>query len=214
MNRRIALKKIGISLGTITVTPTVISMFQSCQTQIDWSPSFFSNEQFEFISEMLDIILPKTSGLPGAKDLNVSRFIDTYANLSMDIKTKSIITTSLDVLIKNTLDKFSKSKVNKLNSENIESQLKKFLLADENKTNEWSNLSNSYWRKLSKNETAIKPEEALSYISIVSIREWGMMGFRYSEFIGEKVLPYRPIPGEQKGCVDLESATEGLVWSI
>tara|TARA_B100000780_G_scaffold278005_1_gene250185 strand:- start:998 stop:1642 length:645 start_codon:yes stop_codon:yes gene_type:complete len=214
MNRRIALKKIGISLGTITLTPTIISMFQGCQTQIDWSPSFFSKDQIQFISDMLDIVLPKTTDLPGAKELNVSRFIDTYANLSMDEKTKFRVNNTLNSLIKNTLNQFSKSKVSKLTSENYKSQLNKFLFAEENKTNEWNNLANNYWLKSSKNEIISEPEEALSYISTLSIREWGVMGFRYSEFIGEKVLPYRPIPGEQKGCVDLQSTTEGLIWSI
>jgi hypothetical protein len=27
-------------------------------------------------------------------------------------------------------------------------------------------------------------------------------------------LIYRPIPGEQKGCVDLEEATGGRAWTI
>ncbi len=88
MNRRNALKNIGFSVGSLTVTPALASIFNSCQSEIDWKPSFFSKDQIQFISDMLDIVLPKTTDLPGAKELNVSRFIDTYANLSMDEKTK------------------------------------------------------------------------------------------------------------------------------
>ena len=38
--------------------------------------------------------------------------------------------------------------------------------------------------------------------------------FKTNEFIGEEVLAYAPIPGEQKGCVDLMEATGGKAWSL
>jgi len=32
--------------------------------------------------------------------------------------------------------------------------------------------------------------------------------------LAENVLVFRPIPGEQKGCVDLKEATNGRAWTI
>ena len=32
--------------------------------------------------------------------------------------------------------------------------------------------------------------------------------------IGKNILVYRPIPGEQRGCVDLIETTNGRVWTI
>ena len=39
-------------------------------------------------------------------------------------------------------------------------------------------------------------------------------GTKVIEYIGEKVLAYDPVPGQQKGCVDLIEATGGKSWSI
>ena len=38
--------------------------------------------------------------------------------------------------------------------------------------------------------------------------------FKTNEYIGENVLAYIPIPGEQKGCVDLMEATGGKAYSL
>ena len=56
--------------------------------------------------------------------------------------------------------------------------------------------------------------EALSFNFINTIRQLTITAFKGSEYIGENVLIYRPIPGEQKGCVDLEETTGGRAWSI
>ena len=52
-------------------------------------------------------------------------------------------------------------------------------------------------------------------ISIFTIRNWAISAYRYNnEFIAKNVLDFRPIPGEQKGCVDLQETTGGLVWAV
>ena len=46
------------------------------------------------------------------------------------------------------------------------------------------------------------------------LRSLTVNAFKTNEFIGEQVLAYAPIPGEQKGCVDLMEATGGKAWSL
>ena len=54
MERRKALKSIGLSFGSMTLTPTLVSVFQSCQSDPDWTPRFFSSDQLEIVSKFLE----------------------------------------------------------------------------------------------------------------------------------------------------------------
>ena len=44
MKRRQALKSLGLSLGTITITPSILGLLQSCQNNPDWNPVFFEKK--------------------------------------------------------------------------------------------------------------------------------------------------------------------------
>ena len=73
MNRRKAIKKIGLSFGSMTLTPSLVSLFQSCQSETDWTPRFFSSDQLEIVSKFLEIIIPETKDIPGAAELKLIR---------------------------------------------------------------------------------------------------------------------------------------------
>jgi hypothetical protein len=78
MERREAITKALLALGCTISVPTVISIFDSCNSKAtDWQPQFFSRQQAAFISELSETILPKTK-TPGAKDLMLDRFIDQF----------------------------------------------------------------------------------------------------------------------------------------
>ena len=40
MDRRELLKKLGLGTGIVTITPVTLSLFQSCQNDLDWNPVF------------------------------------------------------------------------------------------------------------------------------------------------------------------------------
>jgi hypothetical protein len=212
MERRKALKNIGISLGSMTLTPSLVTVFQSCQSETDWTPRFFSLDQNKIVSKFLEIIIPETDGIPGASELKLIRYIDAYASFAQEKNIRGI--KNLDSLISNTLNTTSKSNINKLTSDDCENQLKKYLLAEENQIKQWTILYNEYWSENNTNKEVIS-EEALAYFSIFTIRNWAISAYRYNnEFIAKNVLDFRPIPGEQKGCVDLQETTGGLVWAV
>tara|TARA_B110000444_G_scaffold258392_1_gene299215 strand:- start:37396 stop:38037 length:642 start_codon:yes stop_codon:yes gene_type:complete len=212
MNRRNALKNIGFSVGSMTVTPALVSLFQSCQSQTDWKPRFFSQDQNEIVSKFLELIIPESDGIPGASELKLIRYIDSYASLAKKEDTYGI--QNLNSLINSTLKSTSRSSVYELTSNDCEDQLKKYLLAEENQKDEWTRLYENYLLvKPSGNE--LIPEEAMAFFSILTIRTWSVTAYRWNnEFIAKNILDFRPIPGEQKGCVDLQETTGGLVWAI
>ena len=81
MKRRDALKNLGLATGFFVATPTIVSLLQSCTSDIKtWTPEFLSIEQGAVLTKLVDIILPKTDDLPSATELNVPQFIDRYIN--------------------------------------------------------------------------------------------------------------------------------------
>ena len=92
MDRRIALKNMGLAFGYTVATPTLIGLMQSCQNEksINWTPSFFTKDQALALTQLVDIILPKTD-TPSASEVKVDVFIDRYANEVMDENTQEFI---------------------------------------------------------------------------------------------------------------------------
>lgn len=76
MDRRTAVKNIALSLGLAVSGSTVISLFNACSTdRKPVKPEFFTTSDLYSIDYLADIILPATAS-KGAKDLNLSQFID------------------------------------------------------------------------------------------------------------------------------------------
>ena len=40
------------------------------------------------------------------------------------------------------------------------------------------------------------------------------MSFKINEYVAKNLLSYIPIPGDYKGCVDLEETTGGKAWTL
>ena len=46
------------------------------------------------------------------------------------------------------------------------------------------------------------------------MKELTFAGYFLSEEIGENILNYQPIPVDYQGCIPIEEAGNGLVWSL
>ena len=215
MNRRKALKNIGFSLGAVSATPTLVSLLSSCQNESNWSPKLLSNSQIDFISNYIELIIPKTKDIPGGIELGLHKWVDICAKLILNKESQRNYLFSLECLIDDTLKSASKEEIGELKIDDYEYQLKKFLLAENSTNKKWSKSVKNYWSKKQKDlNFAGAPQQALAYSSLITLRQWTAKGYRFNEYIGKKVLDYRPVPGEQKGCVDLEETTGGLIWAI
>ena len=215
MNRRKVLKNIGFSLGAVSATPTLVSLLSSCQNESKWNPKLLSNSQIDFISNYIELIIPKTKDIPGGIELGLHKWVDICAKLILNKESQRSYLFSLECLINDTLNSASKDKIGELKINDYINQLKKFLMAENSTNKKWSKSAKNYWLKKPKElNFNDAPQEALAYSSLITLRNWAAKGYRFNEYIGKNVLDYRPVPGEQKGCVDLEETTGGLIWAI
>ena len=64
-------------MGGAVSAPAIMGILKGCKAEptLDWKPTFLSEEQGLLVSQVSDIIIPKTE-TPGAKEVGVPRFID------------------------------------------------------------------------------------------------------------------------------------------
>jgi hypothetical protein len=78
MNRRDVLKTAGLVLGYTLTAGTAAAVLGGCSADAspDFMPTVLSNEQVKTLSSIADAIVPGTETLPGAKDVNIGKFMD------------------------------------------------------------------------------------------------------------------------------------------
>jgi hypothetical protein len=102
-----------------------------------------------------------------------------------------------------------------MTNKDLDFQLAKYLKADNDQKNSWKKQDSDYQKALKNKSNSPKlPSEALAYGFANQLRSLSITAFRTNEYIGENVLAYAPIPGEQRGCVDLMETTGGKIWSL
>lgn len=214
MNRRKALRNIGMGFGAITATPAVVGLFQSCQTAApNWTPIHFTQDQFGVVSKLMDIIIPTTT-IPGAIELKLPEFLDGYVDAIINTKGQESLILGLNQYIAIALEEKGDDDAGDLTTEELEVQLSKYLRGEEAQQKNWSKLASAYKAAVQKDSAASIPKEALAYEFAVQLRTMTITAFKTNEYIGENVMAYVPIPGQQKGCVDLMEATGGKAYSL
>ena len=191
MDRRKALRSIGTGIGAIAVTPSVVSLFQSCQSVATYTPVFISENDFKIVSNLMEMIIPKTD-IPGAIELKLPEFVDAYIDAVWDEKRKTDFKEAWTAFISSSNKAAGKENAGDLSTADWDAQLAKYL----------------------KPGNDVPADEILASQFVNQLRSLTVNAFKTNEFIGEEVLAYAPIPGEQKGCVDLMETTGGKAWSL
>ena len=200
MDRRKVLKKIGYGSAAIVVSPQIANMLHSCKSNVKkYSPLFFTSNQFQFVSKIMELIIPKTD-IPGAIELKLPEFLDNYIVVVMNQIEKETLLRGTEHFIKVIINETKKFNSKEINSNDINTQLKKYLLANDKQTESW--------------ERESKSQESKAYNYLIHIRSLTLNAFRLNEYIGERVLAYDPIPGNRKVCLDLNKTTGGKRWSL
>src|SRR3712207_1464276 len=77
MDRREDIKRTAWLMGGIVSAPAIAAVLKGCTAKpsVDWKPVFFKEDEASIISQVAEIIIPKTD-TPGAKDAGVPQFID------------------------------------------------------------------------------------------------------------------------------------------
>jgi len=198
MKRREVLKNLGFATGFFVATPTIITLLQSCTSDIKtWVPDFLSLEQGIVLTNLVDVILPKTE-LPSATELNVPQFIDKYINEVLEDEQQNQLKNGFNSIVSILKQEGNKS-VEKLTEDNYKSLLDKYLLLKGEIDEERA--ANSESLELTKSEF-------LNYLKYITI-----MAYVTTEEIGERVLAYDPVPGAYY-CGDLQELTGGKSWSL
>ncbi len=214
MNRRELLKNLGYTVGATALTPTLLSTLQSCTQDPSWQPAIFPKNKIGFVNTLLDIILPKTD-TPSASELNLIAFIDTYYDLVLSKMDQDRLLMGLDAFENICLKETSKSSLAAVATDELEAQLSKYLRGSKEKTDQWNAALYRYLDAVNKNiATNDVPEIPLAYDFAQTLRNRAVQAYKTNEFIGEEVRPYASIPGQQKGCVDLQETTGGKSWSL
>ncbi|MEN8124303.1 MAG: gluconate 2-dehydrogenase subunit 3 family protein [Bacteroidota bacterium] len=195
MDRRKALKGLGLSLGYVIATPSVISILQSCknETLISWVPQFFSKDESIILENLVGLILPKTENLPSSLDINIPQFIDAYLNEVASKEQQEFYTNGLSAIINS-----SGKSVNKLHENDYDALLAKYLKANKSEI--------AFLKKNEKDSSILN--------TLTGIRSMTIWAYKTSEKVGEEILAYDPIPGDFRGCISLDEATKGKVWSL
>lgn len=214
MERRDAIKNIGLTFGAVIATPGMLSLLQSCgPNEIPWTPTFFTEEEGKVVRKLVDVYLPAVENLPSATQVNVHVFIDKYIKDVMEFEERKMNRESLGIVIKNMLTKAGKEKVEDLKTDDYES----FLTANLKKNKQEEEAAYEVLGKhMSENDgdaTGLD-EKVRTFVFLAGLREAAIWAYRTNERVGETIMAYKPVPGEQRGCVDLEETTGGMAWSL
>jgi len=181
MKRRDIIKYTAFATGAAVSAPLINSLLTGCNSEVANSTSagdlkFFTNEQFELVSDLVDIILPKTDS-PSATDVGVHNMIDHMVAVTYNEESKVIYSAELKSLV----SYLSAGGYSKMSGEDKLSLLQDVLQStDEANANTKNAMVN------------LKQQTVAYYLS--------------SEEIGTKYLNYLPVPGAYEPCITLEEA--------
>jgi gluconate 2-dehydrogenase gamma chain len=199
MNRREAIQKATLALGFALSAPVLTGVLQGCKPtpELTYKPVFFNEDQAQLISQLSEIILPKTA-TPGAIEAGVPGFID---NLIKEVYSKEDKEAFIKGLTE--FDEEAKKVYGNHFAECTPEQQKEFVKKhhDAAYATKVEGASGSFWDAAKKNERPF----------ILKVKELTLIGFFTSEAGATQVLQYNQVPGPFKGCVPLTEV--GKAWA-
>lgn len=215
MDRRRVLKNMGMSLGYMVATPTLLSIVQSCKSEpaITWTPEFLAQNEGSVLSKLVDIILPKTD-TPSATEVQVDIFIDKFAKDVMETEQQDFFKMSMNKFVNKALADSGKEKAEDLTAEDLEPVLASSLKYTKDQQTEMSKSIKSYTEAIAEGGTAELDDEVSRFAFANNLRGMTIWGYKASEYVGEEVLAYLPVPGEYVPCGDVQELTGGKAWSL
>ena len=215
MDRRKALKNMGLSLGYAVTTPTLISIVQSCNTEkaLEWTPEFFTKEEGAVLTHLVDLILPKTD-TPSATEVQVDLFIDRFAYQVMQKEQQDFLKMSMGKFIKKALADAGKESAADLVPAELETVLGSSLKISKEKQKANDEALENYMGALEEGTDVKLDNEIAQNAFAKNLRGMTILGYKTSEYVGKEVLAYLPVPGEYVSCGSTEELTGGKAWSL
>lgn len=213
MDRRQALRNIGLGAGFLVVTPTVMSLLQSCTSEPEFNPLFISKGEGHALRRMVDLIIPSDDAVPGAVDVGVHSFIDSYWNAVLPEEQQVLIKMGFGIFADTFRSTFSKE-LEAGKAEEFDQLLATYLKTSEEKQKDWNEKMDEFYTKFEADPTAKPDPDAALFGLLSGIRGMTMWAWKTSEEIGKNVLWYDPVPAHQKGCIPLSEAGNGNAMAL
>ena len=199
MKRRDALKNLGLAAGFAITAPSIFSMLQSCTTEVKtWVPQFLTSDEQKVLTNLVDIILPKTATTPSATEVKVPQFIDRYIHEVIETKDQEITRAAFNKLI-GLLKSSETESIDDVTTAQYTALLDKHLLITGDIDEE---------REANPEAEIMTTSEFLGQLKWMTIN-----AYRNSEQVGENILVYEPVPAEYY-CGDLQELTGGKAYSL
>jgi glucoside 3-dehydrogenase (cytochrome c) hitch-hiker subunit len=213
MKRRQALKNIGLGAGYLVASPTIMSLLQSCTNEPEFNPLFITKGEGHALRRVVDLIIPGDDSVPGAVDVGVHSFIDSFWNEVIPEKERALVKIGFKVFG----DKFRSTFEKELETgkpEDFDQLLSQYLKTSEEEQKAFGDKMGEFYAAY-ENDPAARPDTDAALFNLLSnVRGMTIWSWKTSEQIGENVLWYDPIPGQQKGCLPLSEAGNGKVMSL
>ncbi len=192
IDRREALRKAAWLMGAAISAPAMAAILQGCKAtpELSYTPQFFTEDQARLVSELAEIIIPKTD-TPGAKDAGVPGFIDLILKDCYKKEDQDRFLTGLAEFDAAAKTAYGDS----------------FIYLEPEKQLEFAK---------SQNEAAIKAmneDRSAPRPFFLVAKELTLLGFFTSEPGATQVLQYVAVPGSYKGCIPLSEAGNGKTWA-
>jgi hypothetical protein len=196
LNRRELLQRVAYLMGGAISAPAVLGLLNGCtaKQEASWQPVFLSKEQGALVSEVAEIMIPRTD-TPGAKDAGVPAFIDTMLKEVYTQEDRERYVAGLQAFDDTARTAYSKQFV----------ELSKVQQTE-------------LVRKVHDEAVAVElaydpPPTTLRRPFILMTKELSLLGFFTSKPGATQVLQYVAVPGSYQACVPLAQAGNGKTWA-
>ncbi len=214
MKRRQLIKNLGLGGVALVATPTVLSLLQSCKADGPvFEPVFINNSQGKALRHIVDLIIPSDEAIPGAVDVGAHKFIDMYWNEVIPLEDQTHIKAGFDALANRLQDATGKT-FEDAEAQDYDKLLAKYLNASKEQEEVFNKSLGEYYQAYQRDKTVKVDADAGAFSLLQNVRGMTIWGWKQSEEIGENVLAYEPIPGQQIGCLPVEEATGGKAYSL
>lgn len=217
MERRSALKNMGMVFGYAVATPTLLGLVQSCKEKLpyaEWVPSFFDKDKGYALAQMIDVILPKTD-TPSGTEVNVHVFIDQFVKDVLPDEETAFMNMVMDKFMGKVMTDSGKETLADIEGEDFVPALTKYLkkMSDDEEKMQGKAIED-YMKAKMTGESPDLAEDAACFEFANNIRNMASWSYKTSEYIAEEVLAYLPLPGEYIPCADVDELTQGRAWSL
>lgn len=179
MDRREALSLVSTIVGGTVIGAS--AYLSGCEPKRRKSLfGILDNIQVETLEEIAEVILPKTNKSPGAKNVEIGNFMNSFVTDCYNQEEQKVLTDGILQLNTISSDKFGDRFAKLKQEEKIE-----FIENLEEESKDYNKL--------------LQPDQLPHYYTMV--KQMTILGYKSSELVGTTVLNHVPVPGRYEGCI-------------